>query len=75
MKLTAEEIRIDIGLWMSQLFDKDCHPDDVKNLVEKLSMKIATYKMKNKDITKNIFSDLCRQVENEFNRQTKENHS
>jgi hypothetical protein len=75
MKLTAEEIRINIGTWMSQLFDNDYHPDDVKKLVEKLSMKIASYKMKSKDITKNIFLDLCKQVENEFNRQTKKNNS
>lgn len=75
MILTTEEIRTNIGIWMSQLFDKDLHPDIVKKHIENLSMKIASHKMKSKDITTNIFLDLCRQVENEFDRQTKENNT
>ncbi len=75
MQLTDEQIRSKLSVWMGELFDKDHHPDVVKEHIEKISLKIASCKMKNQMITDNLFLTLCKQTENEFNRSTKANNS
>lgn len=74
MQLTDEQIRNKMSVWMGELFDKDFHPDSVKEHIEKLSLKIASCKMKNQLITDNLILNLCKQVENEFNKSTKTNN-
>lgn len=71
MELTTENIRNEISIWMSKLFDDDYSPEEVKQLIEKLTSKITSVQLKNQKITKELFYTLCKQVENDFYRSTK----
>jgi hypothetical protein len=64
--LNDEQIRTKLSYWMGELFEKDFHPDQVKIHIEKMSLKIATAKMKNLAITNDLFVNLCKQTENEL---------
>jgi len=63
--LSDADVRIEIGKWMSELFDKDMTPDKVKEFIEKLVTKIASAKLKSQEITLPLFKSLCRSIENE----------
>ena len=60
--LTNEDIRKHIGLWMSELFDKNVLADDVKNAITKVIEKIVILKLRNEmvDIEKlhTIFKEI-----------------
>lgn len=60
------QIRSKLSHWMGELFEKDLSPDQVKEHIEKMSIKIASTKMKEQKITDDLLTNLCRQVENEL---------
>lgn len=70
MELTTDNIRNEISIWMSNLFDKEFSPNDVQKSVEKLTFKITSAQLKQQRITKELFFTLCKQVENDIHRTT-----
>jgi len=70
MELTTDNIRNEISIWMSSLFDKDFSPEDVRKSVEILTSKITSAQLKQQQITKELFFTLCKQVENDIHRTT-----
>ena len=66
LELNNEQIRLEISQWMSELFNKNIHTDNVKIYVNKLVLSIVSTKLKNVKITFMILKKLCETVENEF---------
>lgn len=67
-QLKQQEIRDQISIWMSRLFDKDVHVENVKLHVEKVTQEIVKTQLKNETITIDKLQQLFKIVENEFNK-------
>jgi hypothetical protein len=66
LELKDEQLRAEISMWMSHLFDNDVRTDDVKAHVTSLTKKIVSTQLKNTKVTLSVFKDLCKAVEDDF---------
>jgi len=69
LELDNEQMRPEIRKWMGKLFDDNVHVDNVKAHVVKLTEKVVAAQLKGIKVTQSVFNELCKEVENDFNRQ------